>query len=352
MSLIPRSPNGPPAVSDEIAGAAASWVAQVHDPTRGPEIEERLRAWLQVSEDHRRAFRRMEDAWERAGEIRLRAPSEAPSARRPARFIRRPGVLTRGPRPAAAAVAAAAVTAAAVVAAVVLVRGWRGDSTVTGVGQQQTRVLSDGTRVLLNTDTRIEVSYDEHARRVRLVHGEAWLNVSHHPSWPFLVRVDGEEIRAVGTSFIVRHDDDHDLSVTLVEGRIIVAPIGAGAAPPLQSAQVMAPGQRLTLSEHHAPAFDRPELGRITAWRRGQVDFDRTPLRDAAEEMNRYSDTHVVVADAQAAQLSVGGVFRAGDSEEFVRVVTAAFGLRAERRGDDIVLSAADADAPDEAPKK
>ena len=188
--------------------------------------------------------------------------------------------------------------------------------------------------------------------------GSAWYtarrgsNVSHHPSWPFLVRVDGEEIRAVGTSFIVRHDDDHDLSVTLVEGRIIVAPIGAGAAPPLQSAQVMAPGQRLTLSEHHAPAFDRPELGRVTPRRRGQVDFDRTPLRDAAEEMNRYSDTHVVVADAQAAQLSVGGVFRAGDSEEFVRVVTAAFGLRAERRGDDIVLSAADADAPDEAPKK
>ncbi|HEY3850303.1 MAG TPA: FecR domain-containing protein [Steroidobacteraceae bacterium] len=330
MSLTPRSPKAPPPVSDEIAAAAASWVAQVHDAGRGPELDGRLRAWLQVSEEHRRAFRRMESAWERAGQIRLRAPREGTATRLSARFGWRRAALTAG-------------AAAAVVAAVVLVQRWRDDSTVTRVGQQQTRVLPDGTRVLLNTDTRIEVSYDEHARRLRLVHGEAWFDVSHHPSWPFLVSVDGEEIRALGTSFIVRHDDAQDLSVTLVEGRIVVAPIAAGADTPLPNPQVMVPGQRLTLSEHHAPAIDRPELGRITAWKHGQVDFDQTPLRDAAEEMNRYSGTHVLVTDAEVARLRVGGVFRAGDSEEFVRVVTAAFGLRAERRGEDIVLSPAEA---------
>jgi transmembrane sensor len=102
----------------------------------------------------------------------------------------------------------------------------------------------------------------------------------------------------------------------------------------------MVPGQRLTLSDHHAPAIDRPELARITAWKRGQVDFDETPLRDAADEMNRYSRTHIVVADVEA-RLRIGGVFRAGDSDEFVRVVSAAFGLRADCRGADVVLSPA-----------
>ena len=313
-------------MSEEIAATAAAWVAKCHDGRGGAEMEEGLEAWLEASEDHRRAFRRMEQAWERAGAIRMRARRDGADMARHTRFRWRFVVPTG---------------VAAVAAVVLLVHGWREDGAATRVGQQRTQALPDGTRVLLNTDTRIEVSYDERARRVRLVHGEAWFDVSHRPTWPFLVSVDGEEIRALGTSFIVRHDEAHELSVTLVEGRISVAPVagGEGATSQTETPQVMAPGQRLTLSDHHAPAIDRPELARITAWRRGQVDFDDTPLRDAANEMNRYSKTHVVVAAADAARLRIGGVFHAGDSDEFVRVVTAAFGLRADRRGDDIVLS-------------
>jgi transmembrane sensor len=199
--------------------------------------------------------------------------------------------------------------------------------------------LRDGTRVVLNTDTRIEVNYDERMRRVRLVRGEAWFDVSKRPTWPFLVSVGDQEIRALGTSFIVRHDNDQDLSVTLVDGRISVAPVaGDGEAPP-QAPQVLIPGQRLVISRHHAPAVDRPELSRVTAWERGRVEFEETPLADATAEMNRYNTTHVRVLDAEIAQLRIGGVFRAGDSDEFVKIVTAAFGLRAERHGGDIVLS-------------
>jgi transmembrane sensor len=201
-------------------------------------------------------------------------------------------------------------------------------------------MLPDGTRVALNTNTRIEVNYDEHARRVRLIRGEAWFDVSKRPTWPFLVSVDGREIRALGTSFIVRHDDIQDLSVTLIEGRISVAPMVGNDEAPSRDLQILAPGQRLILAQHQALTLDRPELTRITAWERGRVEFEDTPLADAANEMNRYSTSHVTVAD-EVAQLRIGGVFRAGDSDEFVRIVTAAFGLKADRRGRDIVLSKA-----------
>ena len=223
---------------------------------------------------------------------------------------------------------------------------WRDNAVVTGVGQQQVRLLRDGTRVVLNTDTRIEVNYDEHVRRVRLIRGEAWFDVSKRPTWPFVVSVDGQEIRALGTSFIVRHDDTQGLSVTLVEGRISVAPTARNGEAPSQAQQILAPGQRLVISRNHAPTVDRPELSRITAWERGRVEFEEAPLGDAAKEMNRYSKTHVAVADAEVAQLRIGGVFRAGDSDEFVRIVTAAFGLRAERSGDNIVLSPRAAPSP------
>jgi transmembrane sensor len=215
---------------------------------------------------------------------------------------------------------------------------WRDNTLMTGIGQRDVRLLPDGTRVVLNTNTRIEVIYDQHFRRVRLIRGEAWFNVSKHPTWPFVVSVGDQEVRALGTSFIVRRDAQ-DLSVTLVDGQVSVTPSARNEDAPSQAPQILAPGQRLVLSQHHAPAVDRPELSRVTAWERGQVEFDETPLKDAANEMNRYTTTHIAVPDAEVAQLRVGGVFHAGDSDEFVKVVTAAFGLRADRNGGDIVLS-------------
>jgi transmembrane sensor len=305
-------------MSEEARVEAAAWIARLRDERRGPEVETELREWLGESEEHQRAFNRMTHVWQQAGKIRMRAQTDVSTARRRSRFA-----------PWAAALAAALVLA------VITSVYWHDNALTTAVGQQQVRVLRDGTRVLLNTDTRIEVNYDEHFRRVRLVRGEARFDVSKRPTWPFLVSVGDQEIRALGTSFIVRHDNDQDLSVTLVDGRISVAPVaGNGEAP-----QVLVPGQRLVVSRDHASSVDQPELRRVTAWERGRVEFDATPLKEATTEMNRYTTTRLLVADTEVAQLRIGGVFRAGDSEEFVKIVSAAFGLQAEHHGATIVLS-------------
>ena len=315
--------------SARVRAEAAAWVAQIHGEEQSPEGEARLRAWLGESDEHRRAFERLTRTWEQAGKIRLRASQDAVAIepRRRSRFV---------PWAAAAAML--------VLALGVAVYRLRVDAMVTEVGQQRVSVLPDGTRVTLNTNTRIEVNYDEHARRVRLIRGEAWFEVAKNATWPFLVSVDGEIVRALGTSFIVRRDGTQGISVTLVEGRVSITPIDQKAEP--GEAQVLAPGQRLVLSEHSTSAVDRPDLTRVTAWRHGRVEFDATSLDDAAAEMNRYSKTRIILADADLARLSVGGVFRAGDSEEFVRIVTSAFGLRADRQGRDIVLSEASRAAP------
>jgi transmembrane sensor len=307
--------------SNEARAEAAAWIARLHDEQRGPELEAKLHAWLGESEDHRRAFNRMTQVWERAGQIRLRARDGVSAVPR-SRFSPWAGALA----------------ATLVLVVITAVYYWRDNALVTGVGQQQVRLLQDGTRVVLNTNTRIEVNYDEHLRRVRLVRGEAWFEVSKRPTWPFLVSVGGQEIRALGTSFIVRRDSDQDVSVTLVDGRISVAPVSANDAAS-QAPRILAPGQRLIVAPHQAPTLDRPELSRLTAWQRGRVEFDETPLADATTEMNRYNTTHITVPDAEVGQLRVGGVFRAGDSDEFVKIVTAAFGLRADRHRGQIVLS-------------
>jgi len=311
--------------SNELRAEAAAWIARLRDEQRDPGLEAEFHAWLAESNEHRRAFDRMTRAWEQAGKIRMRARDEVADVRKE----RRSRFMPWG----------AALAATLVLAVITAVYYWRDNAFATGVGQRQVRVLRDGTRIVLNTDTRIELHYDEHVRRVRLIRGEAWFDVSKHPTWPFLVSVGDEEIRALGTSFIVRHDNDEDLSVTLVDGQISVSPIAQNDEAPSKAPQVLAPGQRLIISRHQPPALDRPELSRVTAWERGRVEFDDTPLEAATTEMNRYNSTHIRVSDVEVAQLRVGGVFRAGDSDEFVKIVTAAFGLRADRNGSEIMLT-------------
>jgi transmembrane sensor len=321
MSLTRQSS---PVLSKMVRDEAAAWIARLHDERCSPEMETKLREWLGASDEHRREFTRMTLVWEQAGNMRLRARADISTALKGrARFF-----------PWAATAAAGLVLV--IISAVYF---WQDNAMTTAIGQQQVRVLQDGTRVALNTDTRIEVNYNEHSRRVRLIRGEARFDVSKHPTWPFLVNAGDQEIRALGTSFIVRHDNDQNLSVTLVEGRVSVTPIAANGEVPPQVPQVLVPGQRLIISRNRALAVDRPELSRVTAWERGRVEFDETPLEDAATEMNRYTTTQIVVPDTEIAQLRIGGVFRAGDSDEFVKIVTATFGLQAERNGANIVLS-------------
>ncbi|MDP9009059.1 MAG: FecR domain-containing protein [Pseudomonadota bacterium] len=313
-----------PVPSNEVRAEAADWIARLRDEQRGPDLEAQFRGWLEENEEHRRAFARMTQVWEHSGNIRMRARDDISAVRkgRSSRFNRW----------------APALAATLILVAVGAVYYWRDGALVTGVGQRQTRLLRDGTRVVLNTDTRIEVNYDQHLRRVRLIRGEAWFNVSKHPTWPFIVSVGDQEVRALGTSFIVRRDAQ-DLSVTLIDGQVSVTPSAQNEDAPSQAPQILAPGQRLVIARHHKAAVDRPELSRVTAWERGQVEFAETPLEDAITEMNRYTTTHITVPEAEVAQLRIGGVFHAGDSDEFVKVVTAAFGLRADRNGSDTVLS-------------
>ena len=307
--------------SDEARAEAAVWIARLHDEQRSATLDARVQAWLAESEAHRQAFDRITRVWEVTAGLESHLVDTAPAVG-DRRWTPRHSVIT--------------LLAMFMFGAAFVTARWHANSVVTEVGQQQVRLLPDGTRVMLNTDTRVEVHYDRDVRRVRLIHGEAWFDVSKRPAWPFIVTADGQEIRALGTSFVVRHDDIQGLSVTLVEGRVSVSTAQDGGSSP--AAQMLAPGQRLSLSHDLTPVIDQPEIGRLTAWERGRVEFEDTPLGEAAEEMNRYSTTHIIIADPDTARMRIGGVFRAGDSDEFVRIAAVALALQVEQRHGQFLL--------------
>jgi transmembrane sensor len=309
-----------------IKAEAAAWLAILAGPRRSAELEERFGRWLSESEPHRIAWERVSDAWDLSGGLarKIAPPDEA---------IER----TSPRRPLLAFISAFLFLSAAAASAILLAR--RGIVS-TGIGERRAISLPDGSRVTLNTDSRVVVRYDTEARRVRLERGEALFDVRRDPRWPFVVIAGTHEVLALGTAFEVRRYGAERIAITLVEGRISVAPASAGVRPPPREVTVLAhPGQRLTFTSHHAPTLDRPALEQVIAWQSGEVVFDHTPLAEAASEMNRYSERRIVVPDPDVAALEVSGLFQAGDSAQFAAGVAATFGLHVGTEGRRIVLS-------------
>jgi len=309
-------------VTPALIAEAAAWISVLHGPRRTAEMERGFAQWLKTSVGHQRAFEEATQIWEES------------------RAVPRPLSLRRSPVDHTTWVARRSYlwrAAACLVLAVIVTWFVAGNPAVTtGIGEQRVLTLDDGTRVILNTHSRMVVSYDSKLRQVELTEGEALFEVAKRPDWPFVVTAGEHQVRALGTSFAVRRDSNR-VAVTLVEGRVAVTSRadGAGAA----QATNLVPGERVTLLDGAAPRIDKPQVDKVLAWQRREVAFDNTALADAIAEMNRYSRVPLVAHDKSMARIRVTGLFRAGDSSSFARAVADVFQLRVVEEPERIVLS-------------
>ena len=319
-------------ISPERLAEAGVWVARLHgDEPKGAMTG--VKEWLQAHPMNARALELCTDVWEESYNLRRITPFASDGAS-----------TSSGRRRLTIAIVAAAIVLA--VTGVALFSARSGVST--GVGEQRLLTLKDGTRVFLNTATRVVVEYNDHFRKVELDRGEALFDVVNRSGWPFVVQVGNQRVTALGTSFVVRRDEK-ELAVTLVEGKVSVTS-NPGLAPPGSHAVrlsdssatsdniTLKPGQRLTLAGGNA-RLETTSLDKAVAWRRGQIVLDDTPLASAIAEMNRYSETRLVIERPESETLLVNGLFQAGDSMSFARAVAATYGLVVVERDDEIVIS-------------
>lgn len=306
----------------DLMAEAAAWLARLHSDD-GDDARAALDAWLAEDPDHAAAFARAEEAWAilpRAADQLVSGP-----ALRPAPQARRPAFLG-----AAAAIAASVVVALASVWWLAEGRG----AYVTRPGEQKVAMLDDGSRIALNTDTRLDVQFNAGRRRIRLDRGEAMFEVAHDAGRPFVVVAGDTRVQALGTAFIVRRTAD-DVVVTLIKGRVAVtreaSPLSGGSDARLE----LRPGERLTEPEDGPARIEPTSVEAATAWRRGQTVFDDTPLGMAVGELNRYGGPRIVIEDPRVAALPISGVY-AANAADFAEAAAALHGLRVERSGEEL----------------
>lgn len=320
--------------SRDIDQAASDWAARLDRGPLSTAEEEALQTWLSGDPRRRGALLRAQALSMMSESAQALGPDFDPVAfaepRRP-RLSRRQALTWSGAAVAAASLAALGVASSAAGAVI-----------STDRGEIRLVPLKDGSTVLLNTESRIRVRYDEGQRQVVLLKGEAYFSVARDERRPFVVEVNGRRLRTAQAGFRVRKLDVDPVDLLVSQGKVEVS-----ASPLIGAARTVAisANTRLSLSDAAHRSAERPRavapeaVTRELAWRDGKLAFEGETLGQAAQTFARYSDTAIEIRDPDLAREPVTGLFAASDPVGFSRAVAQVFGARLQREGDKVVLS-------------
>lgn len=194
---------------------------------------------------------------------------------------------------------------------------------VTGNGERATITLPDGSTVVLNVASRLDVPTDYLAghRTVRLV-GEGMFTVPHQDETPLTVHAGAATVRVLGTSFLVRaYPADSLATVAVREGKVAVQSVVLTAAQQLSVGRTGA---------NQVRAADPAQFAFVT----GVLTLDKVTFSQAIAELDRWYNADIRLGDPRLARLRVTGDFRPGsvaDLAEYLEFV--AYDVRVVRNG-------------------
>jgi len=318
---------------------AADWLIARAEGPLSAEDQIRFDAWLASSDGNKAAFWRLEYGWETADRVAsLGLPpidcTPEPKRAVPARWwvpcamaasiamaflLHTLAAPRAGPPPRARAPEIASQAYA------------------TPVGGRRLVGLADGSRIQLNTQSRLHTEISTARREVWLDQGEAFFEVAHRDDQPFIVHAGDRQIVVLGTKFSVRRDGDK-VVVAVIEGRVRVDELRGNV--PARSSVIT--GGDIALAAEGATlvtARSQDKVEDLLAWREGMLSFDEEPLRSIATEFNRYNDRKVVIDGQDVGAIRITGTFPVAKPDAFTRLLRDAFGLEISETASEIRVS-------------
>lgn len=186
----------------------------------------------------------------------------------------------------------------------------------TSIGEIKTLHLSDGSQLALNTASAADIRFTPEQRLIRLHQGEIKITTARDPQLrarPFLVETEQGMLRALGTEFIVRQDED--MTTLSVLKHAVEITLNDASSPGLQ------------ISQGNMVRFSRNTLGEIVAipggagsWSKGVLSFSDRRLAEVVGELSRYRQGHLS-CDPSIANLRISGTFPLQDTDRVLNII-------------------------------
>jgi transmembrane sensor len=206
----------------------------------------------------------------------------------------------------------------------------------TAIGKRDSVRLPDGGRVVLGPASRLVVAagYGEKVREVEL-HGEAYFDVVHDPTRPFVVRAGTTSIRDVGTAFAVRNDSGAGVRVIVTSGSVLLrsaaARDSAGALLAAGDVGVVEADGRVTTTRGASTA---PYL----AWMRDSLVLREAPISEVSGDLRRWYGVSLRVDDSALSRRHLTMTVAGDPIDRVLRMIGLQLGADVERRGDSAIV--------------
>ncbi len=151
-------------------------------------------------------------------------------------------------------------------------------------GGQYQLVLPDGSKVWLNAASSIKypVAFYDSVRTISVT-GEVYLEVAKDPARPFIVEVNDDTVRVLGTHFNIESYPDNDgIRTTLLEGKIKVG------------ASVLTPGQQALIANNKTITIsNNVDLEKTIAWKNDLFIFSKDDIHSVMRQLSRWYDVEI-----------------------------------------------------------
>ncbi len=299
---------------------ASLWYARWRAGDMDEQAQAAWQAWLEEDDAHRQAWQRVERIQQQFGKVPAAlalATLQAPPSAERRRVLKHMVIL---------------LSASGVGYYSYREQPWRGAlaDVKTGVGEHRQIMLTDGTRLHLNTDSAVNILYTDHARVVELIHGEIMVETAHEQLAiyrPFRVLTKQGSVTALGTRFGVRDWPQAGrklIKVNVFEGVVEVLPAQSSSLP----VRVMA-GESLVFSQS-ATAEKTKLKATDMAWVNGLIVVYAIRLQDFVQELSRYH-SGVLRCDPAVAELQISGAFPTQDMEAILQTIAQTLPVRIRR---------------------
>ena len=191
----------------------------------------------------------------------------------------------------------------------------------TRIGEQRQEVLADGTLLVLDTDTALDVVFDASTRLLILRAGEIHVTTGKD-SRPFLVRSAQGELRALGTRFAVRQLDGLT-RLSVYEHAVAVRPEQA------DDVVVIEQGQSVTFDRQGLRGSQALKRGE-EAWAQGRLEVEGWRLDILIDELQRYCPGYLGCAP-EVSHLRVSGSYSLGNIELTLNTIARSLPIRIQQ---------------------
>lgn len=330
---------------------ACAWIARLRSDSVTAADRRDFAQWMKASDQNREAFDDMAELWGDLGALQhMPIDTLFPESRPSPATINRQKTSERAQSEPPRWDLTRWLMGSGVVAACLVVTVWIGNQWLSGQGAQEqlyattvgeTRIvtLADGSRVQLNTNSELQVTYSREERHTELLRGEAFFDVTRQTSRPFTVAAGKAKIRVLGTEFNVERNKDNT-RVSVTGGTVAVSE--ASTAPGLRPESVkLVKNQKVSVSGSGLSDVASTSADEALDWTRGVLVFEDTPLSEALEELNRYLAVPAEAAPS-VAERRLSGTFEISDPDNTLKAITAALDLIADHSDPNLTLLSPD----------